>query len=71
MTKKFDFNKGLDELEAIVNKMEDGELSLDESLNYFEKGIKLSKRCHQALSDAEQRILKLTSDDNYTKKVSL
>ncbi len=66
MSSKFDFNEGLSQLEEIIGKMESGDLSLEESLKYFEKGIKLHRQCHSALSSAEQRILVLSEEDNYT-----
>ena len=66
MSSKFDFNKGLSQLEEIIGKMESGDLSLEESLKYFEKGIKLHRQCHSALSNAEQRISVLREEDNYT-----
>ena len=66
MSSKFDFNKGLSELEEIIGKMESGDLSLEDSLRYFEKGIKLHRQCHSALSSAEQRISVLSEEDNYT-----
>ena len=66
MSSKFDFNKGLSELEEIIGRMESGDLSLEESLKYFEKGIKLHRQCHRALSSAEQRISVLSEEDNYT-----
>ena len=65
MSKKFDFNKGLKELEIIVRKMEVGEQNLDESLKDFERGIKLSRECNKALNDAEQKIITLTENDDY------
>ena len=71
MSSKFDFNKGLSELEEIIGKMESGDLSLEESLKFFEKGIKLHRQCHSALSSAEQRISVLSEQDNYTEKKSL
>ncbi len=71
MSSKFDFNKGLSELEEIIGKMESGDLSLEESLKYFEKGIKLHRQCHSALRSAEQRISVLSEEDNYTEKKSL
>ncbi len=71
MSSKFDFNKGLSQLEEIIGKMESGDLSLEESLKYFEKGIKLHRQCHSALSSAEQRISVLSEQDNYTEKKSL
>ncbi len=41
MAEKFNFNKGLSKLEEIINKMDSGELSLEESLKYFEEGVKI------------------------------
>lgn len=57
------FEKSLAELEAIVTKMEQGELSLEESLNAFEKGVKLSKECQKALKTAEQKVNKLVEKE--------
>ena len=65
MAEKFNFNKGLLELEEIINKMESGELSLEESLKYFEEGVKIHRKCHTALSNAEQRIRVLSENDDY------
>lgn len=50
------FEKTLAELEQLVEKMEKGDLSLEESMEYFERGIKLTKACQQALSEAEQKV---------------
>jgi len=68
MGKKFDFNKGLAELEMIINQMESSELSLEDSLKFFEKGVKLHRQCHSALTDAEQRVNILSEEDNYSKE---
>lgn len=59
MTKKDtapDFETALATLESLVERMESGELSLEESLGAFEQGIKLTKTCQKALKDAEQRV---------------
>ena len=65
MTKKFDFNKGLLELESIVKTMESGDLSLEDSLKYFEQGVQLTRQCQSALSEADQKIALLSADDDY------
>jgi len=44
------------ELEQIVEQLESGDLSLDKSLKQFEKGVKLSRDCQAALTDAEQKV---------------
>ena len=51
-----DFERSLAELEAIVEKLEQGELSLDESLQYFERGVQLTRVCQGALKQAEQKV---------------
>jgi exodeoxyribonuclease VII small subunit len=50
------FEKSLKELEALVSKMEQGNLSLEESLQHFERGIQLTRTCQQALKEAEQKV---------------
>ena len=54
-----DFEKSLQHLEKIVNQMETGELGLEESLEQFEKGIKLAKNCQDTLANAEMRVEQL------------
>lgn len=50
------FEKDLEKLEKLVEELEAGGLTLDQSLKRFEEGIKLSRRCDRALSAAEKRI---------------
>jgi exodeoxyribonuclease VII small subunit len=50
------FEQSLGELEALVAKMEGGELNLDESLRSFERGIALYRSCQAALEQAEARV---------------
>jgi exodeoxyribonuclease VII small subunit len=71
MAKKFDFNKGLLELEEIVKTMESGDLSLEDSLKYFEQGVELTRQCQVALNKAEQKISVLTAEDNYQQEKPL
>jgi exodeoxyribonuclease VII small subunit len=51
-----DFERSLAELESIVEKLEQGELSLDESLRHFERGVQLTRVCQSALKQAEQKV---------------
>ncbi|MEK9575736.1 MAG: exodeoxyribonuclease VII small subunit [Gammaproteobacteria bacterium] len=62
MSENFDFNKGLTELEQIVKQMDSADLSLDESLKLFEKGVTLTKLCQKALQDTEAKISLLIND---------
>ncbi len=63
--KSYPFEQSLDKLEKLVEKMEEGDLSLEESLKTFEEGIKLTRECQQALAHAEQKV-KLLIDENST-----
>ncbi|HOG07290.1 MAG: exodeoxyribonuclease VII small subunit [Syntrophales bacterium] len=56
------FEDALHKLEALVRKMESGELSLEESLKAFEEGIRLSRQCAQKLDEAERRVEVLLRD---------
>lgn len=58
-----DFEKKLTRLEQIVEKMESGDLALEESLKLFEEGVKLSRECNTQLTDAEQKVKMLLSVD--------
>lgn len=51
-----DFERSLAELEAIVDKLEAGDLSLDESLKQFERGVQLTRACQTALKQAEHKV---------------
>jgi exodeoxyribonuclease VII small subunit len=51
-----DFEASLKELETLVETMEKGDLSLEDSLSHFERGVQLSRTCQQALKDAEQKV---------------
>tara|TARA_B100000676_G_C17460005_1_gene523304 strand:+ start:250 stop:498 length:249 start_codon:yes stop_codon:yes gene_type:complete len=65
---ELNFEAALSELESLVEKMESGELSLEESLKSFEKGIVLTRLCQKALSEAEQKVEILMSEDHKPKK---
>lgn len=58
-----DFEKKLSRIEEIVQKMEKGELALEESLKLFEEGVKLSRDCHSQLNEAEAKVKKLVGFD--------
>ena len=51
-----DFEAAITELESIVKKLEEGDLALEQSLALYERGVQLSRFCHQRLEDAERRI---------------
>ena len=63
------FESSITQLEFLVNKMESGEGSLEQSLNWFEEGISLIKTCQDQLKEAEQKVEKLIAG-NKTKVIS-
>lgn len=58
------FEQSISELEEIASKLEAGDTSLDESLELFEKGIKLSKSCQKMLDDAEKKVSVLMTNED-------
>jgi exodeoxyribonuclease VII small subunit len=61
-----DFESAIVELEKIVKQLEEGDLALDKSLALFERGVELSRYCHDQLSAAERRIETLTERGKLT-----
>ena len=70
-TKSFNFEEALEELEELVTSMEEGELSLEESLQAFEKGIKLTREFQTALKKAEQKVQVLLDESGSTEDLDL
>jgi len=65
-----DFEKSLQQLETIVQQMENGELSLEDSLQQFEQGIKLAKSCQNALSSAELKVSQLVEKNGLQQTIA-
>ena len=66
-----DFEKSLSELEKIVERMEDGEQSLEISLKDFERGMTLVRQCRDSLASAEAKVQKLIEKNGKLESVSL
>ena len=67
--KKLTFEKAMSNLEMIVKRLENGEVTLDESLKMFDEGVKLVKLCNSLLDKAEQKvILLMKSSDSIVEK---
>jgi exodeoxyribonuclease VII small subunit len=60
------FETALAELNQIVERMEQGKLSLEDSLKSFERGVSLVKHCQQTLKNAEQKVQILTEKEGQT-----
>ena len=62
------FEQAIQQLDKIANKLESGSLNLEESINLFEEGMRLSNKCNQFLNDAEKKITKLVNDNGNIKE---
>ena len=62
------FEESIKKLEEIAQELEKGDLDLDSSVNKFEEGMKLSKKCNSLLEDAEKRITILLNDNGNLKE---
>lgn len=61
-TENLSFEAALERLEGIVRKLETGELPLDDSLQAFEEGVRLSTYCHRRLDEVEKKVQLLLAD---------
>lgn len=68
MAKEIKFEEAIKRLEDIAKELESGELGLDESVEKFEEGMKLSKTCTKMLNEAEKRINILINNDGEIKE---
>ena len=63
--KKKSFEDGLTQLENITKELEEGDLSLEDSLKHFDEGVKLAEYCNNKLSDAQRKVeILLKKDDS-------
>ena len=65
----YPFEESLAKLETLVQRMEKGDLSLEDSLKTFEEGVKLTRECQQALAAAEQRVKALIEENGQVSQV--
>lgn len=65
--KEITFEKALEELEKIVEELEKEDVPLEKAIDYYQKGMELSKRCDDKLQDAEEKMTKIVQKDNESK----
>ncbi|MFC6463826.1 exodeoxyribonuclease VII small subunit [Marinilactibacillus sp. GCM10026970] len=63
MEKEMNFDDALKELEEIVSKLEQGDVPLEEALDQFQEGIKLSRLCKKTLQEAEETMTKIVDEN--------
>lgn len=66
MAKTKTFEESISELEEIVHMLESGDAPLDEAVSLFEKGMKISAKCHEQLNKAEQKVKLVTENADGT-----
>lgn len=64
-----DFEKALEELESLVEQLESGDLSLDQSLKRFKRGVALTRHCQGVLDQAQQTVQRLIDPDDESSAV--
>ena len=69
--KSTDFESTIAELENLVDEMEHGDISLEDSLKKFERGIELTRTCQKALQEAEQKVKMLVEKNSGDKLVDV
>ncbi|MGF3103598.1 MULTISPECIES: exodeoxyribonuclease VII small subunit [Rossellomorea] len=57
------FETAMEQLEEIVEKLEEGEVPLEKALEFYQKGMDLSKYCHDTLQKAENQLTKMMTDE--------
>ncbi|CAM5203971.1 Exodeoxyribonuclease 7 small subunit OS=Ureibacillus acetophenoni OX=614649 GN=xseB PE=3 SV=1 [Ureibacillus acetophenoni] len=63
MTKQQTFAEAMSELEIIVQKLEQGEVPLEEAIDLYKKGMELSHFCHEKLQNAEQQLISVVNEN--------
>ncbi|MFE4522629.1 exodeoxyribonuclease VII small subunit [Cytobacillus firmus] len=61
--KQLSFEQAMEELEVIVEKLEEGDVPLEEAINIYKKGMELSKLCHDKLKKVESQLTEILTED--------
>lgn len=61
--KKLSFEEAMEQLEVIVEKLEEGDVPLEEAINIYKKGMELSKLCHDKLKNVESQLTEILTED--------
>jgi len=63
MSEKLTFEQALGQLETIIKRLEEGDIPLEEALDIYQKGMELSKTCHDKLKHAEEKLTKVLTEE--------
>jgi len=71
MNSELSFEKAMERLEEIVNQLESGNLSLEQAIEIYNEGVKLSLYCDAKLNEAEGKIMKISYENNTDKEIEI
>ncbi|MEW8969950.1 MAG: exodeoxyribonuclease VII small subunit [Mesobacillus sp.] len=69
--KKLSFEQAMDQLESIVEKLEEGDVPLEEAISFYKEGMELSKLCHDKLKNVEEQLAQIITEDGRTEGFSI
>ncbi|WLR56398.1 exodeoxyribonuclease VII small subunit [Mesobacillus subterraneus] len=69
--KKLSFEQAMDQLETIVEKLEEGDVPLEEAISFYKEGMELSKLCHDKLKNVEDQLAQIITEDGRTEGFSI
>ncbi|ESU30556.1 exodeoxyribonuclease VII small subunit [Bacillus sp. 17376] len=69
--KKLSFEQAMDQLETIVEKLEEGDVPLEEAISFYKEGMELSKLCHDKLKNVEEQLAQIITEDGRTEGFSI
>ncbi|WP_019154457.1 exodeoxyribonuclease VII small subunit [Robertmurraya massiliosenegalensis] len=71
MEEKMTFEEAMKNLEDIVEKLEEGDVPLEEAISIYRKGMELSKLCHDKLKDVEEQLTQIITEDGKKEEFSI
>lgn len=71
MEDKLTFEEAMKDLEGIVDRLEEGDIPLEEAITMYRKGMELSKLCHDKLKDVEQQLTEIITEDGKKEDFSM
>ncbi|GLB58139.1 exodeoxyribonuclease VII small subunit [Cytobacillus sp. NCCP-133] len=69
--RKLSFEEAMEELEVIVEKLEEGDVPLEEAINIYKRGMELSKLCHDKLKNVESQLTEILTEDGSKENFSI
>lgn len=68
---ELNFEQAMEKLEVIVEKLEEGDVPLEEAISFYKEGMELSKLCHDKLKNVEEQLAQIITEDGQTEGFSI